>query len=391
MINLNEYIELHNFSAEEITIILNSITGGSTISQNNPNLVLYVGGIEVLFKSNSKEIRSINIPHKYWKENKSKIIESFSSALNPHSEKIVSRVVFTQNEELSIPPFKWNNDFQLGRMIEGNPKPDYLMALHPCLFQFKVPITNNISLNNFRFDEIFKQRFLPLLPILRQFGVTNLQYDAKTSSTSAWALVQKDRAFESKYLQLDYFINDEAQPNSFGYHKYLQPLVKQLPVYKTDIYWLSAENISIVYSIYELLNNYDKEMFLLGCEWFNKAITANESTDQFLFIMIMLEIFLPKDTEICDSCSQNIYSINKKFKTFIPEIIGEGWTTNFDKVLGKLYNLRSDISHNGVAVAERSLGLIPNVLKEENQVSYAFDLARQFLISWLVKKHNDLN
>ena len=190
---------------------------------------------------------------------------------------------------------------------------------------------------------------------------------------------------------MTFSLNDEAQPNSFRYHKYLQPLVKQLPVYKTDIYWLSAENISIVYSIYELLNNYDKEMFLLGCEWFNKAITANESTDQFLFIMIMLEIFLPKDTEICDSCSQNIYSINKKFKTFIPEIIGEGWTTNFDKVLGKLYNLRSDISHNGVAVAERSLGLIPNVLKEENQVSYAFDLARQFLISWLVKKHNDLN
>lgn len=391
MINLKEHIELDKFSFEEITIILNSITGGSTISQDKPNVVLYSGGIEVLFKSNSKKILSIKVPDKYWKENKSKMIESFNSALNPHSERIISRVVFTQNEELSIPPFKWNNDFQLGRMLEGNPKPDYLLGLHPCLFQFKAPITNSLSLNSFRFQEIFKQRFLPLLVILRQFGLTNLQYDAKTSSRNAWALIKKDNTFESKYLQLDYFINDEAQPNSFSYHKYLQPSVKQLPIFETDVYCLPSKDISIVYSIYESLSDNDRENFLLGCEWFNKAITANETTDQFLFIMIMLEIFLPNDSEICDSCNQNIYSINKKFKTFIPEIIGENWTTDFDKVLGKLYSLRSEIAHKGVAVAESNLGLIPNLLKEENQVRYVFNLARQFLISWLVKKHNNLN
>lgn len=390
MINLKEHIELDKFSSEEITIILNSITGGSTIPQDKPNVVLYSGGIEVLFKSNSKKILSIKVPNQYWKENKLKIIESFNSALNFHSEIIINRVVFTQSEELSIPPFKWNDDFQLGRMPEGNPKPDYLWALHPCLFQFKVPITNNISLNSFRFQEIFKRRFLPLLPILRQFGQTNLQYDAKTSSRKAWALVKKDNTFESKYLQLGYFINDEAQLNSFSYHKYLKPSVKQLPVFEMDVYWLSADKISIVYSIYESLNEYDKEKFLLGCEWFNKAITADETTDQFLFIMIMLEIFLPNDSEICDSCNQNIYSINKKFKTFIPEIIGENWTIDFDKVLGKLYSLRSEIAHKGVAVAESNLGLIPNSLKEENQVRYAFNLARQFLISWLVKKYDGL-
>ena len=310
-------------------------------------------------------------------------MQAFHLANNPTSEKIYSRVVFSAGKELSTYPFKWKDEFQLGRLPEGNPKPEELWSLYPCLFQFKVPQTGNLSLDIHRGQKIFKSCFLPLIPILRQYCTTHLQYDAKTSSEKAWALTETEEGCESKWLQLDYFI--ESSLSTVSYYKYKQSETKQLPVFEDDFYWLSSLNISVDYNAYEYLKKEDKEKFLLGCEWFNKAVTAHEPTDQFLFIMIMLEIFLPKDKTKCNDCKQDIHGITKKFKTYIPEIIGQSWTTNFEIVLGKLYDLRSSIAHNGVAVAEHSFGIMPVQWKEQNQIRYSFDLARQFLISWLGK------
>lgn len=384
LINLSTQVELGNFSSEEIDIILNGITGGSAIDPKEPNVVVYGGYIKVLFKSNDKKILKISVENSFWKKNKTKILESFHLANNPISEKIYSRVVFSAGKELSTYPFKWKDEFQLGRLPEGNPKPEVLWSLHPCLFQFKVPQTGNLSLDIHRGQEIFKKCFLPLIPLLRQYCTTHLQYDAKTSSKKAWALIETEEGYESQWLQLDYFM--ESSLSTVTYYKYQQPEVKELPVFEHDFYWLSSLDLSIGYHEYQCLDDKDKENFLLGCEWFNKAVTAHEQTDQFLFIMIMLEIFLPKDSIQCNECKQNIYSINKRFKTYIPEVIGQNWTEDFEKVLGKLYALRSSIAHNGVAVAEHSHGLIPIQCKEQNQLRYSFDLARQFLVSWLKRK-----
>lgn len=379
LIDLNQQVNLKNLSPDEINIILNLITGSSTIDSKEPNIVIYGKYIKVHFKNNDRKILKILIENDFWKKNKTKILQAFDSANNPSSEQIYSRVVFTE-EELQTYPFKWKNEFQLGRLPEENPKPKEVLGLYPCLFQFKVPQTENPFLNKHRANIIFKKLFLPLIPLLRQYCVTNLQYDAKTSSKKAW-VIDTEEGFENKWLPLEYWIKSSLSTDS--YYTYQQPKAKEFPIFEYDGYWSVSLKLSNGYLAYEVLDDKNKEMFLLGCEWFNKALTAHEPTDKFLFIMIMLEIFLPKDSTQCKECKQNIYSINKRFKTYIPEIIGENWTKDFEKVLGNLYSLRSNIAHNGIAVAEHSYGLVPIQLKEQNQLRYLFDLGRQFLVSWL--------
>jgi hypothetical protein len=198
------------------------------------------------------------------------------------------------------------------------------------------------------------------------------------------ALIETENNIESQWVQLHYFLKIPVNHESF--YSYFDPEAKQLQVSSLDPFWLSSLNVSSGYAAYDSLSNEDRDIFLLGCEWLNKAITADGRTDSFLFIMIMLEIFLPSDSEPCGSCGQRKYSISKKFKTFIPEVIGADWTSNFESTLGKLYSLRSKIAHSGVAIGKNSSGLMPLEIKEDNQLRYSFDLARQFLVSWLFMK-----
>lgn len=381
MIDLKSQIETEIFSSEEIDIVLSGITGCSSMKPDEPNVVSYGDGIKVLFKSNDRKILKIPVEDKFWKKNKTKIIDSFHTAANPTTEKICTRVIFSAGKELSIPPFRWRDEFQIGRAPEGNPKPDKKTGLYPCLFQFKIQATGNSRLDIHRSNEMFKKHFLPLIPLMRQYCTTNLQFDQSSSIRNAWALTTNGDDYSSEWLQLGYFF--ETDISSIDYWEYSQPSAKKLPNIEMDISWLTSRDISAGYYAYEVLTNSEKDKFLLGCEWFNKAIMANEPTDQFLFIMIMLEIFLPKDSTTCLECSQPVYGINKKFKTYVSETIGKDWTPDFERVLGRLYSMRSSIAHNGVALAQHSGGVIPVQWKEKKQLNYLFGLGRQFLISWL--------
>lgn len=290
-IDLKSYVELSNLSPEEVDLILGRITNGSSMTPEKPNIVTYGQSIEVLYKSNKSntiKILKISVEEKFWKINKTKIIKAFYSANNPLSEKVHSRIVFSAGEELQIPPVKWKDLFQLGRLPEGNPKPKEGSSLHPCLFQFKSPCSGNPMLDAYRSEVTFKKLFFPLIPLLRQFGITHLQCDRNQNIKKAWTLIQNEKEITSEWLQLDYSLNSSF--SSDEYHQYYQPAVKLLPVYGRDLYWLQSFDISVYYSAYESLTKENKEKFLFGCEWFNKAITSNESTEQFLFITIMLEI-----------------------------------------------------------------------------------------------------
>lgn len=387
LIDITSQLPLKKLSSEEVAIVLNQFICGSSHSSEDPHIVHYGSVFKVRYKSSDRKIIEISAAKSYWSEKKDQVLKEFKKAINPDEEQIFSRVVFTSGEDLYTPPFKWKGIFQLGRIPEGNPKPRYPMALHPCLFQFKVPITGDIRLDNYRAQESFREQFLPLIPLLRQYCTTNIQYDSKSRITKAWAVSMEEDELETQYVQLDYFIKTDISKESF--FKYDQPKTKQLPVHGHDYKWLSALDLSRGYLAYEILSNENKEIFLLGCEWFNKAITATDDTDSFLFIMIMLEIFLPKDSEPCEECGQPVYSINQKFKTYIPEVIGKNWTRDFERTLGKLYSLRSKIAHQGTALAQYSSGLMPLEIKERKQLEYAINLARQFLVSWLYVKSRE--
>ena len=381
MIDLCSQIDTEKLSPDEINIILGGITNCSSMKPEEPHVVSYGDSIKVVFKSKERKILRITVEDSFWRENESKIVNTFNLANNPASEKIYNRVVFSGFEELSIPPFMWRDEFQIGRVPDGNPKPYEKIALYPCLFQFKSPVVGNLRLDIHRSNEIFKRRFLPLIPILRHYCTTNLQFDPSGSIKKSWALTQSGNEYTSEWLQLDYDLKSDLSTEDF--HHYKQPSVKQLPVSETDMYRLSSTNLSIAYHAYEILPYKEKEKFLLGCEWFNKSVTAHEPTDRFLFMTIMLEIFIPNDSTNCDECNQPVYGVNRRFKTYVSETIGKDWTQDFEKVLGNIYALRCGVSHNGIAVAQHSSGFIPVQWKEREQLDYLFNLGRQFLISWL--------
>lgn len=390
LIDITSQLPLEKLSSQEVAIILRQFISGSSHSSEDPHIVNYGNAFKVRYKSGERRILKVTASKDYWTDKKKEILTEFKKAINPNDEKIFSRVVFTRGKDLYTPPFKWSDIFQLGRIPDGNPKPKYSSGLFPCLFQFKVPVTGSLSLDNYRGQEFFRKTFLPLIPLLRQYCTTNIQYDNKSTSKKAWAVSLEEDEIETQYVQLDYFLNTDVSEDSF--FSYAQPKARQLPIENHDFHWFGALDLSRGYLAYESLSNENKELFLLGCEWFNKAITASDDTDSFLFIMIMLEIFLPNDSEPCDECGQPVYSINQKFKTYIPDVIGKKWTSNFETTLGKLYSLRCKIAHQGIALAQYSAGLLPLEIKERRQLEYSIDLARQFLVSWLfmkLKEHKD--
>ncbi len=384
--DITKQLPLGQLSSDEVSIILSGISKSSSTNPEEPHIVYYGGDFKVTYKSGTRTILKIAVSTKFWSTSKSNILDEFEQSVSPSEEQIYSRVVFNGGEDLNIPPFRWGNLFQLGRVPDGNPKTSELWALYPCLFQYKIPITGNLRLDAFRGQDIFRQTFLPLIPLLKQYCTTDLQYNGSSSLRKAWALTGMDAIIESQWVQLDYLLKVPVSRESF--HTYSEVETKQLPTHNLDPSWLSSSNVSLGYAAYENLSHEDKNLFLLGCEWLNKAITASEKTDSFLFVMIMLEIFLPNDSEPCDSCGQRKYGISKKFKTFIPEVIGADWISDFESVLGKLYSLRCKIAHSGVAIGQYSSGLVPLELKEDDQLIYSFDLARQFLVSWLFLKSN---
>lgn len=341
-------------------------------------------------KKQSNEVLRLEVKREFWKENKRWLKDIFERASNPNEFKISSEIVFTSREEIDLPPFRWKDDFQLGQVPDGNPKCEGWGVKYPCLFQYKVPVTGISFLDNHRAFKVYKSLFLPLIPILEQCCNVSIECDLERSVRQEWALCEKagvyenELAYESKWLNLEYQLETDISQNSW--YQYDNIDVVELPNIERLFNWLDASDISFYYLAYEALSANDKEMFLLGCEWFNKSIKARNPTDQLLFMMIMLEIFLPKDKSPCDECGQDINSINRKFKTYIPQVIGANWTPDFEKILGYLYSLRSKIAHDGVAIAQHSIGLNPEACKEESHLRYLLHLGRQFLISWLVKQ-----
>jgi len=385
VLDITNLLSLDDFSPEEVSIIFSNIAQCSSICQTDENTVVFGSGkIRVKFKKDSSRILNITAQKEFWKTYKNKIIDTFNKAAKPNKFKIYSRVVFTSGREVLFPPFRWRDEFQLGRMPSGNPKAGDYCPKQPCLFQFKVAVCDIPFLDSHRAEKRFQAAFLPLVPIFRQYCTTDLHCDLNSATGFDWVLNETENGYTSNFSQLGYHI--ESTLSNQDWHAYSQPDIKHLPIQGMDFYWLSVSSVSTAYQAYEHLSAQDKELFLLGCEWFVKSISARNSTDKFLFMMIMLEIFLPNESSSCSECGQPKFGINQKFKTYIPEVIGDRWATNFTKVLSDLYSLRSKIAHQGMAVAQLTSSLVPVTCREDGQVRYLVELGRQFLVSWLLRK-----
>jgi len=251
--DITKELPLSRLSSEEVSIILSGFSQRSSINPEEPNIVDYGSDFRTIYKAGTRTIHKIIVSTEYWSTSKSSILDKFEQSTSPYEEHICSRVVFSDGKELSIPPFKWGNGFQLGSVPDGNPKPNELSALHPCLFQFKVPTTGDLRLDAFREQDIFRKTFLPLIPLLRQYCNTHLQYNGNSSSRKSWALTETENNIESQWVQLDYFLKTPVNRELF--YSYFDPEPKQLPVSSMDPFWLSSLNVSSGYAAYDSLSN----------------------------------------------------------------------------------------------------------------------------------------
>ena len=382
-VDITHECRLDALNSIEVDAVLRDLISISMISPEQPHTAVYGDAIWVTHKTDGGRIVRIDADRAYWNASREQFLANFRIAVSPPKTSISHQVVYSVGGDLPTPPFKWKDEFQLGRIPEGNPKPEELLGLFPCLFQFSVPQTGFVWLDAYRANEYFRGRFLPLLPLLMQFCTTTLLFYPNSNCKKSWALDLdiEECKVESRYAQIGYHCKTELSGSSF--FQYSECPIKILPIERLDPYWLSCLHLSDGYRAYENLTDDLKDKFLLGCEWLNKALNASDKTDQTLFLMIMLEIFLPSNQIACAECGQPIYAIAEKFRTYIPEVIGENWTDDFPDVLKKLYNLRSRIAHSGVGIAQHLSGMIPHQWRQRNQVDYLFQLARQFLVSWL--------
>jgi hypothetical protein len=353
------------------------------ISPEQPHTAVYGNAIWVEHKTDGGRILRISADRSYYNENIEKIRSCFNIATSPTEARIYHRVVYSVGGDLPTPPIKWKGEFQLSRIPDGNPKPVELLGRFPCLFQFSAPHSNLPWLDAHRAEVYFKKSFLPLIPMLMQYCMTKIIFVCSDNMSKIWTVrIDIDKSeMENIYGSVGYICKTELDNMSFFQHHDCE--IRQLPTGDIDPYWLSSIHLSNAYNVYENLDDDRKNKFLLGCEWLNKALNASDRNDQILFLTIMLEIFIPTNRIKCNECGQERYGIARAFKEYIPEIIGKDWIHGFSSALRDIYSLRSRISHCGIGVAQHLSGMIPQQWRQQRQVDFTFDLARQFLISWL--------
>lgn len=380
-LKITHELDFSGLSVSEASLVLGSMESSASYAPKDKvskYRVKYGRNLEVVYKADGSRIVDVYSNQAYWSGSKNELLRKIALAKSPESEKIITKIVFTRGKEFSIPPFRWEKRFQIGRVPEGNPMPEYPTGHFPCLFQYRTPITGMGWLDQLRMKEYFKKYFYPLIPILKQKASVHLSFPEH--SGFEWTIGCEDELHSTRYRQLGYEPVSEFNESAFyGYEEQL----KFFPVVTPDFHWLSAGEVSLLYSQYLGLSEDDRKKYILACEWFNKALGQSEATDKFLSIMIMLEIFLSNDSVGCEACGQKKFSIAQNLKTFVPSVIGQSWLDEFDKVLGDLYSLRSGIAHKGIAIAQNSFVMTPKEISQGDQVRLLFDLGRQFLVSWL--------
>ena len=142
------------------------------------------------------------------------------------------------------------------------------------------------------------------------------------------------------------------------------------------------------------MNAESREQFINACRWYLKSVEADDATTAFMNLIIMIESFLPDDSDCCPKCGQSRYSVSKKFKDFlgyhlIPNNKRSGHEDQgIKQIANKLYNLRCSIAHGGAMLESHMTGtIIPDQVRKQRLLEDLYSLGSRLLVSLLLNRY----
>ncbi len=394
MIDLTNELRVAEFTTNEFLAFLSDQFSTSRLGRSSHTAIFGADELRVTFKSGERRIVKVMGKASARKELATKVKE----ALSPDASLAVTSQVVMSQGQFELRPFRWCGKWQVGRMPAGAPIPSELLGLFPVLMQYQHRKVGMLGLDTIRRGAAFRRAFLPLVPIT-QWWTNGLLDPAPATTQKTWAIMQQDESgggtgVISRWVQMGYLIPDGLLRD--GFHEYSAPARAEWTpdtFDPTDFFRCAAQKWL---GRFEQLTGEAEEQFLRGCYWFNKALTARSHTDILLALIIMIESFLPKDADCCETCSQPVYSISERFRNFLDRHGGPGPTgtdeerEQFKRFSSRLYKLRSAVAHGGFAVAAEELGFgsgfVPKDWSEEELVSDLRTIGSRLLLSWLDEK-----
>lgn len=386
LINITNELNLKKVSHEELISFIpynnhrtETLKNSDGSNKRSCRIIYGNDDLFVTYKSKTREI--IKVEYYDRAENK-ELISSFVNNINKYlvnnegEEEIVTNIVFSYKND--ILEFNFDNKFQFCYVPEGSPYPKYLASEFPYLIQYKYIKTNHISIDSIRRDKKLKEILYILSSIAPIVLDTMIFNPILNRSKYMWVYpdIVNIENFKpvSEYRQIGYTFYSE----SFKYNCF-----KPIGESSNEFYSIQIEKIKDIFRIYFLLNEKNKNIFLNACYWFHKATIADSLTSKFLYLIIMIESFLPTDAEKCDSCGQDKYKVSQKFKDFVKKYSG----ISDNSLLNDLYSLRSKIAHNALVIGRIDKGfsssLIPVDINEEDDSRYFYKVCSYILINWL--------
>jgi hypothetical protein len=278
------------------------------------------------------------------------------------------------------------------------PRPNFLLAEHPFLIEFRLPSSKNYWIQNARRQHASFQMAL-FLNLVFSRGVT--WYGPRSRNAWAWVDPASGSRDAYQFCQLNYcysgFVRESDQFTD------TQPFakLKEVPAdrYFDDPDALSDYELTVPSSLHEqyrswkALSRAEERVFFRALYWyycggelFDTSVTAG-----FLAISRAIEALLPaqSDEARCPSCHRAVGpSISRRFRNFLDEF-SPPLGTEDATVRQQLYATRSKYAHgSGLMLLDEfplNTGLTHRSSEDRTVLNCAFKLTRRAVLNWLLK------
>jgi hypothetical protein len=327
----------------------------------------------------------------------SELISQIERQLHTPAARIGNRVLFAALPVTGA--FRFKDDFQILPVPENAPRPDFLMADHPFLLQFRFGGSENLSVQQMRMESRARELEMLLVALVAN------HIHGQRQISHQWVirpLGDPPRRPRSILCQLGYMFEDsKALVDQFTSITDIPALTFMPPVLTYAQFAVSAganlllpDNIEAAIVAYGRLPAQLQTKFINASYWLqhSHSVFQDSRSASYLALVSAVEALMPPpDTgATCPSCKRSVGNgPTRQFKDFLEEFAPTG--EQYSGELQHFYEIRSSLAHGGkVLLSDRhfSLGGLENH-EDWMRQRRLHEMLRVAIVNWLFKSASE--
>jgi hypothetical protein len=291
--------------------------------------------------------------------------------------------------------FRFQDIFQFFPLPSDAPRPQFLLADHPFILEFKYQSSSSASISIQREQRIGREIELIcsalLFPKVWSIG-SQTQYRWTFEITADGNPISKFR--QEGYVWRDAIIetNDFSQPGDLS----------SIAIVDNQTYYsrrgLSPgqdldipEDFVPLLTVFWRLTPADRDRALRASYWFQhaKLVSSVSSSAAFIALVSAVEALIPPSgpAAVCKDCGQLTGAgPTKRFVEFVEDHLPEGAIPKRDR--RRFYRLRSALTHGGrlLMTDHKGWGFTPNSIRENQDITMLRQIVHFVFHNWLLAK-----